>query len=339
MTMARNTWIVIIIVGLIAVGIVSGAITFKFREGTPGNVLTFSGRVTLNMIEIKRVDGSAYGPIASSGGVTNVASRVIHGSMDYNDKVGTVSSAGAITGDVSPSDNGIWYLIIDYVTNNTYWLDAAETRKSAYVSRVFGWDGDIDGFDEEVVMLDFSNLSPLVAGESSKAVELTLVYSPARTSSISYLSLTNSTGILTTAYSYETATGYVNETFIEGDMAKIAKVQVSFNSTSKTYPDTEQWKLVHLKLGPYTWTQAQFGAYDLANSRYELLLGDQVNSQGGSDLYYAKNAGDLWAAWEIKAYCKYAAAVTLDDITISIYFYKPDGSITSATTRVVSFTA
>jgi len=316
---------VILIVALFAVLAYTG--NLDFSETPALNV--YKGRLQVNLIQIKRIDGSKYAFVDSQ-------MRVIHGSRNYNDKVGELSSA-SITGDMKAEDNGRWWLIIDYATNNTAWLDAAQTLKMPYVKSIVGWDGDKDGFDEEAIELDFSGLSPLTAGEDKKVVDVTLINSPARTASITYTNLTNSTGISTTSYSYKTATGYMGG-YAEGDMAKLAKIQIVFSNTGNgTYPDSEYWKLTHLKIGGYTFTSGDFGTYDLSNTRFEIKFGDQINSQGGKDYYYPKNGGDLWATYELKAYCKYPSASKVIVPLIKFYFYKPDGSITSAFIEYVSF--
>jgi hypothetical protein len=315
----------IILVALIAIVALLGS-NLEFR-GSELNV--YSGRLKVNVLEVKRLDGSAFG-------VADSFYRVIHGSGDWNDKVGSYSS-DSITGDLKASDNGVWYLCIDYGTNNTQWLDEGETFKDPYVAKIFGRDGDQDGFDETYVELFFGGLGPLKAGEDKKEVEVTLVWDTARTASITYTSLTNASSISTSAYNYYTATGYMGG-FSEGEMAKLAKIQIDFSNTNnETYPDNEYWKLVHLQIGPYTFTQSQFGGYDLANKRFEIKFGDQVNHAGGKPLYYAKNAGDLWASYELKAYCKYPSSSKTIIPQVKFYFYKPDGTISSAFTEYVSF--
>ena len=297
----------------------------------PGSELNlYNGRLKINFIQVKRVDGATYD-------VVNTQMRVLHGSMDYNDKVGTLSS-NTITGDLKVADRGKWYLIIDYATNNTCWLDYGETRKDPYVARIFGSDGDKDGFDEEYVELDFSSLdATLKAGQDKHEVEVTLVWSPARTSSIAFSSLTNATSISTSAYDYYAVTGYTTG-FTEGDMAKLAKIELDFSASGNdTYPDSEYWRLTHLKLAGYTYTVGDFGGYDKANKRFLVKFGDQINHLGGDPMYYAKNAGTLWASYELKAYCKYPSSSKVILITMNFYFYKPDGSLTSAFARTVTF--
>jgi len=316
-----------IVAGIAILLIVTGYVTVP--SGTPG-LEVYSGRVKVNLVQLKRIDGTAYE-------TTNTQMRVVHGSMDYNDKVGTLSS-NTITGDLKKEDKGYWYLIIDYGTNNTDWLDSSETLKDPYVTRCFGADGDRDGFDEEYVELYFGNLGALVAGESYKEVEVSLIYDPARTSTIAFTSLTNASSVSTTAYSYHTCTGYTTG-FTEGDLAKIAKVIILANTTSDDICDNGSLVLTHFKLGPYTWTSSDFGAFDLANVRWEMRFGDQINSQGGKDLYYPKNGGDIWAPYEFKTYDKFGAASQEYTLTISIYVYKPDGSVSSAFSRVVSLTS
>ena len=282
---------------------------------------------------MKRVDGASYPDAAWFATYT----RMVHGS-NYNEKVGTIS-AGQVAGYVDKADNGAWTLIVDYSTNTTLWLDVAETAKASYVSKIYGKDGDIDGFDETYVELYLGNLPPLVAGESSKVIELTTTFCPARTSSITFTSLTNATGISTTAYSYKTTTGYMGG-FTEGDLAKLAKVVIDCSNTgNETYPDLQYFMLTHFKIGPYTWTGAEFGSYDLANKRYLLEFGDQINSAGGRDFYDPKNGGTLWAPYELKAYCKFPSGSKVFLPKITFYFYKPDGTLTSAFIEYCSFTS
>jgi hypothetical protein len=321
--MKSSTIAILLIIGVVVLVVFGSQLPFKSEVGN-----VYSGRVKVNLVMLKRIDGTAYE-------TTNTQMRVIHGDMDYNNKVGTLSS-NSITGDLNAEDRGYWYLILDYGTNNTDWLDAAETRKSEYVSRIFGWDGDKDGFDEETIELYFGNLPPLVAGESYKEVEVTLIFDPARTSSVTFTSLTNASSISTSAYSYYTSTGYTGG-FTEGDLSRIAKIEIQFNSSSATYVDNETWRLTHLKIGPYTFTASEFEGFDLANYRYQILFGDQINSQGAKDLYYPKNGGTLWAPYELKAYCKYGNSGEEVQVDIEIFLYKPDGSITSAFTRETAF--
>jgi hypothetical protein len=318
--------------GAIAI-IVIAVLAFMYLSGEegPGPALeAYAGRLKVNLLQVKRIDGTAY---ALAGTITK---RMIHGRLDYNDKVADFSGY-SVTGEMKPTDSGVWYLIIDYATNNTLWLDADETLKDPYVRSIFGFDGDKDGFLEECVELGFFGLGQLQAGESYKERDVKLVFDPARTSSITFSSLTNASSIGTTSYAYYTATGYMTG-FTEGDMAKIAKIQIMFNETGdSTYPDTNKWMLTHLKLGPYTITGGQFGAYDLANTRYQIMFGDQVNGQNGRDMFYAKNAGDLWASYELKAYCKYAAGSQNVTPVMVFYFYKPDGTLTTGFGRITAF--
>jgi hypothetical protein len=323
--MKTSTIAILLIVGVVAVALFGSQLKFG---GLPGNV--FAGRIKMNIVEVKRIDGTQYT-------VESTQIRVIHGDMDFNNKVGDFASH-TITGEMKAEDKGYWYMIIDYgSTNNTLWLDYEESVKDPYVTKIFGADGDQDGFDEDYVELYMGNLSPLIAGESYKEVEVGLSYCPARTSGVTFTSLTNSSAITTTGYVFDTATGYTTG-FTEGDMAKIAKIELTFNATSDDYPDSEYWKLTHLKLGPYTFTASQFGGFDKANMRYQIKFGDQINHQGGRPLYYAKNAGALWASYELKAYCKFPTAVYIT-VSIDVYFYKPDGSLTSKFTATTTWTS
>lgn len=327
----KTSTIAIILIAVVVIAVLFGGTTWNFNQGANvGNV--FSGRLQANLVTIKRVDSLGYPdtPWAAT------YCRMVHGS-DYSDKVGTIAS-NAVSGTMKPEDNGIWTLIVDYGTNTTLWLDASETAKQSYVNRIYGQDGDKDGFDEEYVELDFSAVPP-TNGFETRNVEVTLVFDPARIATITYTSLTNSSGISTTTYTYQTATGYVSG-FTEGDMAKMAKIVLDFSNTgNETYPDLEYWKLTHLKLGPYTLTAAQFGAYDLANKRYELKFGDQINHIGGRDLYYEKNAGTLWCSYELKAYCKYASASKNIVPKITFYYYRPDGTLTAASIEYCKFSS
>jgi hypothetical protein len=314
--------IAIILIVIIAAVLVVASLNLDLKVG---QLNVYSGRIKANFLQVKRIDGTSYA-------VADSQMRVIHGSLDYNDQVAAVSGA-SVTGEMKEADKGVWYLIIDYGTNNTLWIDTSETLNDPYVTRVFGFDGDKDGFQEDCVELNFGSLSPLVAGEDKKEVDVKLVYDPARTSAISFSLQTNSSGISTTGYSYETVTGYTAG-FTEGDLAKIAKIEIDFsdNATRATWPDSSYFMLVHLKIGPYTFTPSQFGTYDLSNKRYQTRIGDQINHQGGKDLFYAKNAGDLWAIFELKAYCKFPEGGQELLVTLKFYFYKPDGTITSAVT-------
>jgi hypothetical protein len=332
----KKTKALTIAIVLIAV-IVGAAIMYWYSTSAPGSLpgSVYAGRVKINLIQTKHIDGSSYA-------VDTSQMRMLHGPMDYNDKVGDFSGY-SITGDVSPGDKGYWYLVIAYGTNNTAWLDKQATLtaqgQNGYVSRIFGADGNKDGFDEEYVELYLGNLPARTAGESQKEIEVTLVYDPARTSGITWVSLVNASTVTNTAYGYYTCTGYTAG-FTEGDMAKLAKVTlVMSDSGNTTFPDLQYWMLTQLSLGPYTLTASDFGGYDLANTRFQVTFGDQVNSQGGRDLYYAKNAGTLWASYELKAYCKFPATNETLRVHMNFYFYKPDGSLTTAFSRLVDFVA
>jgi hypothetical protein len=323
--MKGSTIAVILIVAVFFIAVIASV-----NLNTGPALSVYKGRIQVNLIQLETIDGSAY-VIADS------QMRVIHGDLDYNDKVGVVSG-GVVSGDMKEADQGSWYLTIDYGTNTTTWLDQAETAKDPYVRRVFGWDGDKDGFLEDTVQLYFGDLAPLTAGEDKKTVDVHLMSCPAIVSGITFESLTNASGISTTAYDYYTATGYMDG-FSEGDMARLAKVTIAFSdSGNTTYPDSEYWKLVQLKLGGYTFTASQFGPYDLANTRYVLKFGDQVNSQEGRPFYKGRNVGDLWATYELKAYCKYPGATTTIRAHVSFYFYQPDGTLATAVTRTMDFT-
>lgn len=323
--MKPSTLAIVIVIAIVFFAVIAGGIDLSQMGSKAG--LVYTGRIAVNFVQLKRVDGSVYG-------IADGQMRVIHSSKSFNDKVGTVTSS-AIEGDMKESDKGTWFLILDYTTNQTLWLDAEETGKSAYVKSITGWDGDVDGFNEECVELYFGDLGSLKAGESKKTIEVNLVSSPARRSSITLTSLTNASAAMSTAYAYYTATGYMGG-FSEGDLGYLAKIQLDFSASGNTtYPDTEAWKLTSFKLGAWSFTATEFGTYDLANTRYELKFGDQVNRQGGKSYYYAKNAGDLWSSFELKAYCKYSTNRVQP--TIKLYFYQPDGTITAAFTHNVDF--
>lgn len=317
---------IIIILILLAVGFsVILSSNLDFKAGT-----VYAGRLKINNVEVKRLDGSNFD-------VGDAIYRVIHGSGDWNDKVGDYSS-DAVTGDLKEADNGVWYLCIDFGTNTSQWLDVGETLNDPYVRSIFGRDGDRDGFDETYVELYFGGLSPLRAGEDKKEVEIRTTWTVPDMNP-AFTSLTNASSIGASSYDYYTATGYMTGT-AEGECAKLAKIHLDFSdSGNDTYPDSEYWKLTHLRLGPYTLTSSHFGGYDKANKRYKITFGDQINHQGGRDLYYAKNAGDLWASYELKAYCNYPSASKVILVTMQLYFYQPDGTLTSAISRVVSFSS
>jgi hypothetical protein len=145
------------------------------------------------------------------------------------------------------------------------------------------------------------------------------------------------TDISATAYGYSSATGYMTG-FTEGDEGKLAKVILDFSASgNETYPDANYWMLTQLKVGAYTFTSSTFGSYDLANKRYKVEFGDQINSAGGRDFFYEKNAGTLWSSYELKAYCKYPTTNKRIEVTMSFYFYKPDGTISAAFSQVIEF--
>jgi hypothetical protein len=320
--------LVIVIAAVLVLAYVASSVDFS---GKPG-ITAYTGRIQLNLVQTKRIDGSAYG-------FANSQIRLIHGSLDYNDLVTTVSNDQA-TGEMKSADHGTWYLIIDYGTNNTCWLDALETAKNAHVKRVFGFDGDQDGFLEPTIELYLGDLAPLTAGEDKKVVDLNIINDPARVSSITFTSLTNATGIATDAYGYYVSTGYMVG-FSEGDLASLAKVNLEFTDTgNNTYPDTNYWTLISLKMGSfYTWGTQEFGGYDLANKRYQAMFGDQINALGGKPVYKAKNAGDLWCTYELKTYAKFPSASKTIVVHMKFYFYQPDGSLTSAVERTVDFSS
>ena len=323
----KQASIVIALIAIIAFVIIAGTqIDFK-----GGQLSVYSGRLKVNLVQLKRIDGSAYG-------FADAQMRMIHGSGDYNDKVGTISS-NAVTGDLKDADSGKWILVIDYATNNTCWLDHSETLNDPYITDVYGSDGDRDGFDEDYIEMNFADLPPLKGGEDKKEVEVTIVMNPARVSSIVIESLTNASSIGTSSYDYYTCTGYLSG-FTEGDLAKLAMVELVFDdSGNTTYPDKQYqyWKMTHITIGPYTISSAMFGEYDLANTRFQYSIGDLNNHHGGKDLYYAKNSGDLWCAFEVKAYCNFPSASKLIEPTLNLYFYQPSGVLTSAVTHELSF--
>lgn len=318
----------IIVVAIIALAFFGGYISLDTRVGP-----AYVGRIQATFLQLARVDGTAYE-------VASTQLRVIHGDMDYNNKVGTVSS-GVVTGTMTEEDHGIWYLCIDYGTNNTCWIDTAETLKDPFVTRVFGADGDRDGIDEDYVELNFASLPPIAAGEDKQSREVTIIYCPARRASITFTSLTNASSVGTAAYSYYTATGYMGG-FTEGDLAKLAMIELVFSDDGNTtYPDKQYqyFKLTHLTLGPYTFTKTHFGDYDLANTRYQYSIGDLNNHLGGKPYYYAKNAGDLWSPYELKAYCNFPAVNKTLYCHMKFYFYQPSGVLTSAFERLVTFSS
>ncbi len=147
-------------IAIVLIAVIIGAAVMYWYTTTPNTGLpgaVYAGRVKINLIQTKHLDGSTYA-------VDTSYMRMLHGSMDYNDKVGDFSGY-SITGDVNPGDKGYWYLVIDYGTNNTQWLDKQATLtaqgQNGYISRIFGADGDKDGFDEEYIELYLGNLKKM----------------------------------------------------------------------------------------------------------------------------------------------------------------------------------
>jgi len=78
----KSTTIFGIVVVIAIVLFAAGFSSIDWDKGTSLNV--YQGRLKINLVQVKRIDGSTYV-------ISDSQMRVIHGSMDFNDKVGELS--------------------------------------------------------------------------------------------------------------------------------------------------------------------------------------------------------------------------------------------------------
>jgi len=326
--------VIAVVIGAILVA--SNIVTFNFDKNIPDgtDLIAYAGRTTLNLLNTERYDGSVFSFASAS------IFRVIHGaSKDYGNILGTVSGLETVscTGVMTAADGGILYVVVDYGTNTTSSATAGQgcplidysASIKGYVQSITGWDGDDDGFDEELITLNLNSVDK-PTGYETRNIDVPLVWNT-YDSTLALTALTQATGLSNSAFSYGTSTGYASS-FEEGDMAKIAKIQVTLNSTSYLYADNSTLFLTHVKIGQYTFTGAQFGTFDTSTYRWEITFGDQSNLQGGKEIFYAKNAGTLWCPWELKTYSNVGHASYTIIVTLSVYYYTPASGISSAVT-------
>jgi hypothetical protein len=249
---------------------------------------------------------------------------------------------GNVSGELYPSDAGILYMVLDYGTQTTYYLDVGEITGSwLKADSLTMWDHDKDGTDEYCWTLDFTSLGALQAGESKKEKTLNL-YVLKYDSDPTLTSTVNCTGVSTSTYSDFTAELYISGWSGEGYAIKITRVLITLpDSNNATYVEDGKVQFKQMSLGygydkRYTWSSA---SWDLANKQWTVNIGvtDWTEEAYAKLIKYERNAGTTFATAKITMTCGKFASSAVVLPTLKIYYIDPAGTSTSFT-HAFSFT-
>jgi len=324
-------------VNLPAIQQIAIELTPEGEEATkPTPSYIYSGSLKINFPEYWSYDNSN---ITAAAALPDT--YVYHADKDklFGSSTGAI---GYVEGELYEEDAGILYLVLDYGTQTTYYVDVGQISGSWFkADSLTMWDHDLDGTDEYCWTLDFSKLGPLAAGESTKVKTLNLYVvkydsGPTLTSSV------NCTGISATTYSDFTAELYISGWTGEGYAIKITRVLITLpNAGNATYVEDGKVQFKQMTLGygydkSYRWTSA---LWDLANKQWTVNIGvtDYTEEAYAKLIKYERNAGTTFATAKITLTCgKFGSGATLQP-TLKIYYIDPSGTATSFT-HVFKFT-
>ena len=251
-------------------------------------------------------------------------------------------ATGYIEGELYPDDVGILYMVLDYGTQTTYYVDVGEVTGSwLKAGSLTMWDHDLDGTDEYCWTLDFSSLGALAAGESKKEKTLNL-YVVKYDSGPTLTSTVNCTGVSDTTYSDFTCELYISGWTGEGYGIKITRVLITLpNAANATYVEDGKVQFKTMSLGygydkTYKWTSVD---WSLANKQWtvDTDVTDWTEEAYAKLIKYERNAGTTFATAKITMTCgKFAGSAILLP-TLKIYYIDPAGTATSFT-HTFSFT-
>ena len=323
-----------------ATGFETGAETpfGEVREPTPEDKYFYQTGGTL------KLDFSVYWSYDDSAITSNHPQiKVFHADKETLFASDTDGSINYVSSDLWISDQGILYLVVDWGTGTSYYLDVDKTVDSnAYIVDSFAWDADDDGTLEYAFTIDVTSLPTLAAGETQKTIAINLYVWKAE-SAPSLTSSLNVTGVSTSSYNYYTCEGYISGWDGEGYAIKIVKVQLTLpNANNASYVEDGYVKLMYVSLGygkdkSWKWTSY---TWEYANKRWTIDIGvtDPTEEYYGKLIKYERGAGSTFAEFKVQIYAKFPSTGKKFMPTLKIYYIKPDGT-TASITQVLSFSS
>jgi len=256
------------------------------------------------------------------------------------------TSGSNVTFQVFKKDLGKAFLVLDFGTQTGFYFDPQTTKDKSrgFVTGWEPWDYDTDGTFEWCVSLDFSELPAIRAGEATQDAAFDVYVTKSDAANIGITSLTNVTGVSTSAYYDYSATGYYSGWSGEGYGFKVVRLQlVSPNSNNNTYVEDGNVKLQDIEI---TWNvkagvKKYSGAdidWQLANSLWEIKIPvtDRNNEYYGMEVYRYRGDAATAFAWKVHILAKFAAASKLFLPTLKTYIINPAGTLTNIQ-QVISF--
>jgi hypothetical protein len=264
--------------------------------------------------------------------------------------LGTTTQNGS--GNLWVSDMGILYLVIDWATETTYYLDEHATitlggdyvaeRIDAYDFDPVDGDYDDDGTIEYYYKCDFTSVPK---SDNNEATVYQNLYVIKYDSAPSITSQANVTDISLTTDNFYTAEGYLAGWTGEGYGFKISRVYVTVSSSgsNRTRVEDGYIKFVELSVGDFRYTSADwdYGSYwwkikNVITSTDPAA--DPTEEAYCPIVYYDRGAGTTWAKVNFKIHGHLSSASEVIVVTIKIYYINPAGTVATAEQNY-SFTA
>jgi len=303
------------------------------KEGAPPTGYVYSGPLTITLNTYDLYDDAAQNPddtvdikVWHADGVTPVGTAT------------TLDGTDSISGTVDTADNAILYLSIDHDTGTTeYYLDAKTDSVNTMLIALSPKDVDADGVLEHYFKLDLTSLTPLQAGETSKAVTLNLYCMPADVSGLDWTAVLNPTSASLDGSSYVdlTAEGYMTAV-TEGCGFKIVRVELTMpDSGNETYVENGKVKNVWVQIGSDKWTTL---SWQPGQDRFLVWEASDVTQEVyGKEEFYAKNAGTTWLRYYVHIQGAGFTSTYKWNPTLKITVINPAGTI-STVTESITFT-
>lgn len=268
-------------------------------------------------------------------------STVANGNVTVTAGVGTAATITQLAG-----DNGLLYLVHDYNTQTTGFIDRDLTvsRNAPFLT---GWmlrDIDNDGIMDIVFTLDVSMFPDLAGGQTTQPVALH-IFAWRSQAAITMTAISSPTG-MTTAGDYH-VTGYFSAWTGEGYQLRLVKAQIGTSNSGSTavtanatigalfVAGTLQLKGLTLSdvKGKYTQVYSTV-PYDAANSWFLLYSAnyngatDPTQAEYGTNFIYQRQAGASWMGYDIWLHSSSGAMTAANKYYAIIYltFINPAGT-------------
>lgn len=289
----------------------------------------FSGPLTVNLQFLNHGDLDAVYTTANGTG------KLYHKDGTL---FGTMTSAGVISGNVNPADNGLLYL--QWQPASTVYLDAVVTAaNNGYLS--YASPMMVQGVAYYYFPVNVASLQQISGLTTS--LNLNMYLYVADVSGLSYTSLTNATSAdySGTARVVSSCNGYISG-MTQETAFKIVKVEMSMpDAANITMFDNSQIKNLQVQLGlgnGQTWTSSTYthntgGTY----IQFDLGISDPTQEYYGIPVVYASTNSATDISYTVKGECAGFTASTVFVPTLIVTYIGPDGA-TGTISRPVSFT-